>query len=77
MKHHQILFYNGSPLCFFLFNLQFIESFAIYSDNITLRYKGVFINIPHHSEYFIGLIFLGKYNNYFDALFAIPTGTIQ
>ena len=65
------------PLCFFLLHFQLIESFTIYPDYITLRDKGIFIDIFYHSEYICRLVFLGKHYNYFNALFAIPSGTIQ
>ena len=61
----------------FLLDLQLVESFTIYTDYITLRDEGVFVNIPHHSEYFIGFILLGKYYYNIDALLAIPACTIQ
>ena len=65
------------PLCFFLLYLQSVESFTINSDYITLRNKGIFIDVSYQSEYFIGFVFLSKYYYNLDALFAIPTGTVQ
>ena len=36
-----------------------------------------YTNVPYHAEDVGRLVLLGQYNNYLDALFAIPTGAIQ
>ena len=59
------------------FHLHLVESFAIYTDNARLRYKGIRVDHLDKAEHVYALILLCQDTEHFHLLTCIPSMTIQ